>query len=67
MCWEGKASERLREASKEKASVLLPRSQRGCVMKQKWGREEYAGDLPSAKAVWTTGALFVALAAAGVI
>jgi type IV secretory pathway TraG/TraD family ATPase VirD4 len=36
-------------------------------MKQKWGREEYAGDWPSGKAVWTIGALFVALAAAGAI
>jgi hypothetical protein len=29
-------------------------------MKQKWGREEYAGDWPSGKAVWTIGAVFVA-------
>lgn len=36
-------------------------------MKQKWGREESAGEWPSSKAVWTIGALFVALAAAGTI
>jgi type IV secretory pathway TraG/TraD family ATPase VirD4 len=29
--------------------------------KQKWGREGYAGDWPSDKAVWTIGAFFVAL------
>jgi hypothetical protein len=36
-------------------------------MKQKWGREEYAGDWPSGKAVWTIGAVFVGLIAAGAI
>jgi Type IV secretion-system coupling protein DNA-binding domain len=36
-------------------------------MKQKWGREEYAGEWPSSKAVWTIGAFFVALAAAATI
>jgi len=36
-------------------------------MKQKWGREESAGDWPSGKAVWTIGAVFVALVAAGAI
>lgn len=36
-------------------------------MKQKWGREEYAGEWPSSKAVWTIGAVFVALVAAGAI
>lgn len=36
-------------------------------MKQQWGREEYAGDWPSGKAVWTIGAVFVALVAAGAI
>jgi hypothetical protein len=30
-------------------------------MKQKWGREGYAGEWPSDKAVWTIGAFFVAL------
>jgi len=30
-------------------------------MKQEWGREGYAGDWPSDKAVWTIGAFFVAL------
>jgi type IV secretory pathway TraG/TraD family ATPase VirD4 len=36
-------------------------------MKQKWGREEYAGDWPSDKAVWTIGAFFVALLSVGAI
>lgn len=36
-------------------------------MTQKWGREEYAGEWPSGKAVWTIGALCVALVAAGAI
>jgi type IV secretory pathway TraG/TraD family ATPase VirD4 len=36
-------------------------------MKQKWGREECAGEWPSGKAVWTIGAFFVALAACGAI
>lgn len=36
-------------------------------MKQRWGREGYAGDWPNGKAVWTIGALFVALAACGAI
>ena len=30
-------------------------------MKQKWGREDDAGDFPSDKAVWTIGAFCVAL------
>jgi len=30
-------------------------------MKQEWGREGYAGDWPSDKAVWTIAAFFVAL------
>ena len=30
-------------------------------MKREWGREEYAGDWPSDKAVWTIAAFFVAL------
>jgi len=30
-------------------------------MKQKWGREESAGDWPSDKAVWTIAAFCVAL------
>ncbi len=30
-------------------------------MKQKWGREDDAGDFPSDRAVWTTGAFCVAL------
>lgn len=34
-------------------------------MKQKWGREEYAGEWPNSTAAWTIGALCVALAAAG--
>jgi len=31
-------------------------------MKQKWGREGYAGDWPSDRRVWTIAAFFVALA-----
>jgi hypothetical protein len=30
-------------------------------MKQKWGREDDAGDFPSDRAVWTVGAFCVAL------
>jgi type IV secretory pathway TraG/TraD family ATPase VirD4 len=36
-------------------------------MKQEWGREGYAGDWPSGKAVWTIGAFFVALASVAAI
>jgi hypothetical protein len=36
-------------------------------MKQQWGRESSAGEWPSGKAVWTIGAAFVALVAAGAI
>ena len=36
-------------------------------MKQEWGREGYAGDWPSHKAVWTIGAFFVALASVAAI
>jgi type IV secretory pathway TraG/TraD family ATPase VirD4 len=36
-------------------------------MKQEWGREEYAGDWPSDKAVWTIAAFFVALASVAAI
>jgi RHS repeat-associated protein len=36
-------------------------------MKQKWGREGYAGEWPSSKPVWTIGAFFLALLAAGAI
>ena len=31
-------------------------------MKQKWGREEYVGNWPSERRVWTMAAFFVALA-----
>src|SRR6266699_996146 len=34
---------------------------RGCAMKQRWGREDDAGEFPSDKAVWTVGAFCVAL------
>ena len=30
-------------------------------MKQKWGREHYAGDFPSDRAVWSIGAFCLAL------
>jgi hypothetical protein len=36
-------------------------------MKQEWGREEYAGDWPSDKAVWTIAAFFVALASVAAV
>src|SRR6267378_4036027 len=36
-------------------------SYRGCAMKQRWGREDDAGDFPSDRAVWTIGAFCVAL------
>lgn len=36
-------------------------------MKQKWGREGYAGEWPSSKPVWTIAAFFLALAAAAAI
>src|SRR5260370_33720621 len=36
-------------------------SSRGCAVKQKWGREDDAGDFPSDRAVWTIGAFCVAL------
>jgi type IV secretory pathway TraG/TraD family ATPase VirD4 len=36
-------------------------------MKQEWGREGYAGDWPSDKAVWTIAAFFVALASVAAI
>ena len=36
-------------------------------MKQEWGREGYAGDWPSDKAVWTIAAFFVALASLAAI
>src|SRR5258708_39612977 len=36
-------------------------SNRGCAMKQKWGRADDAGDFPSDRAVWTIGAFCVAL------
>src|SRR5260370_38301829 len=36
-------------------------SNRGCAMKQKWGREDDAGDFPSDRAVWTIGAFWFAL------
>src|SRR6267378_279955 len=36
-------------------------SNRGYAMKQKWGREDDAGDFPSERGVWTIGAFCVAL------
>ncbi len=36
-------------------------------MKREWGREEYAGDWPSDKAVWTIAAFFVALVSVAAI
>jgi len=30
-------------------------------MKQKWGREEYVGDWPSERRVWTIAAFFMSL------
>jgi hypothetical protein len=36
-------------------------------MKQKWGREGYAGEWPSSKPVWTIGVFFLALASVAAV
>src|SRR5712664_3355061 len=49
------------EQVEQGATAPCGSSNRGCVMKQKWGREDDAGDFPSDRAVWTIGALCIAL------
>src|SRR2546427_789467 len=49
------------EQVEQGATAPCRSSNKGCAMKQKWGRPDDAGDFPSDKAVWTIGAFCVAL------
>ena len=49
------------EQVEQGATAPCGSSNRKCAMKQRWGREDDAGEFPSDKAVWTIGAFCVAL------
>src|SRR5258708_13297441 len=49
------------EQVEQGATAPCGSNKRGHAMKQKWGREDDAGDFPSDRAVWSMGAFCVAL------